>query len=253
MFDYPASDSLMWFARVAADDSVAISAMGYGKHSNWIDSARTQLDTTFIWYPWIATSADAGTTWNTMSLLDSSMVSYYAPVSVRNGRYGLGWIATGQFTGDTNGIEFNHRPAGGAWRSTPSRPLKQKNPIHVTVADDGTNFHAVATVFQTEDWDLRYARSTNGDSWTTPQWIVNDPAGSPMYDYDPEIVTDDSNKVHLVWSRKPNVGGVWQVMYSRLDSVGDAWDTFRLTSSSAGAWQPHIAAKGCTLALVWVD
>jgi hypothetical protein len=254
MFDYPEPDSVMWYARVAADDSVAIAATGYGKRANYVDSLPTgRMDTTFLWYPWIATSADNGSSWNTTSLFDSSMGSYYPALSVKNGRYGLAWWMCGKFAAETtaNGMYFNSRPGGGAWRPLPDR-LVGKNSVHLSCADNGTTWHVVGAVFQVDDWDLVDYRSTNGDTWVRT-WIVNDGAGNPTYDYDPEVVIDDTGFTHVVWARKPDETGVWQVMYARLDSVAGPFDTFRLTASTAGAWQPHIAAKGCTLALVWID
>ena len=251
LFDFPGAESTMWYARIAADDSLAVCAMGYGKHANWLDSARTRRDTTFIWYPWIATSADAGASWKTTSLLDSNMGSYYAPVTVKNGRYSVGWWACGQFTPDTNSVQFNRRGPGGNWRSTASNALKKQSP-HVSLADDGSTYHLVASCFQRQNWNIAYCRSANGDSWGLT-WVVNDPQANPVYDYDPEMVGDDSGVVHVVWARKPNVGGTWQVMYGRRNPGTGVFDTFRLTSSSAGAWQPHLARKGDTLALVWVD
>jgi hypothetical protein len=254
LFDYNGADSTMWYARVAADDSVAVSATGFAKVSNWLDSARTRLDTTFVWYPWIATSADAGNNWGVKSLHDSSMGTNYAPVTVRNGRYSTAWWATGKFSIDTlnSGMLFNNRSGGGNWRSLPVG-INKNHSIHVAAADGGSAYHVAASVWQTKDWDLIYYRSTNGDSWKVIN-VAKDPSGRATYDYDPELVVDDTGMVHLVWARKPNLGGAWQIVYGRLTSQTDTtWDTTRLTTSSAGAWQPHISAKGCTLALVWID
>jgi hypothetical protein len=68
-----------------------------------------------------------------------------------------------------------------------------------------------------------------------------------MYDYDPELCVDDSGYVHIIWARKPNTGGAWQLMYGRRDPATEAWDTVGL-GSPTDAWQPHIACKGETLA-----
>jgi len=255
LFNFPAAESMMWYARVAADDSLAVSAMGFGKHLNPIDSLPpSRMDTTFIWYPWLATSTDAGATWSTTSLLDSSMGSYYAPVTVKNGRYGVAWWACGQFAWQTprNGIFFNGRVPNGAWRSTPAEPSGRQS-IHLAMADDGNVYHIAATAFDGEDYDLVYLRSTDaGTSWNAT-WVARDTASDPWYDYDPELVVDDSGMVHLFWSRKANSGGAWQIMCGRRNPATGVFDTFRLTSSTAGAWQPHAAVKGNTVALVWLD
>ncbi|MDH5186449.1 MAG: hypothetical protein OEW70_05225 [candidate division WOR-3 bacterium] len=254
LFDYPEPESVIWYARVSADDSLAVCAMGYGKHANYIDSLPTgRMDTTFLWYPWIANSGDQGSSWNTISLLDSNMGSYYAPISVKNGRFSVAWYACGHFATQVprNGIHFNFRNSNDTWRTIPIR-VKAGNNVHIALQDDGTNYHIAATAFRNENWNIVYCRSTNGDSWNTT-WVVDDPETDPQYDYDTELLVDDSGIVHLVWARKPNAGGVWQIMYGHRNPVTAVWDTFRLTNSSAGAWQPHIANKADTLVVAWTD
>jgi len=255
LFNYPASDSQMWYARVAADDSLIVSGMGYGKHLCPIDSVQpSRYDTTFIWYPWLATSGDAGNTWSYKSLLDSNMGSYYAPVTVKHGRFGVAYWASGQFTWQTprNGIFFNNRPAGDTWHALPVE-ANGKQGIHIAMVDDGADYHITASVYQTQDFDIGYWRSANnGDSWTVT-WVVNDDTANPHYDYDPEMVVDDSGTVRIFWARKENTGGAWRIMYARGDSAAGTFDTLTLISSPADAWQPHAAMKTDTIALVWTD
>jgi hypothetical protein len=254
-FNYPGADSQMWYARVAADDSLIVSGMGWGKHLNPIDAEPpSRYDTTFIWYPWLATSADAGATWSQTSLLDSGMGSYYAPATVKNGRYGVAWWAVGRFSYQVpaNGILFNNRAPAGAWRASAVRPAGQQA-IHLAMADDGANYHIVSSAWRASDFDLGYHRSTDGGTTWATTWLVQDTAGNPNYDYDPELVVDDSGMVHLFWARKANVGGAWRVMYGRRNPATGVFDTLQLVLSSAGAWQPHAARKGDTLMLVWVD
>ncbi len=255
LFDYPAAESTMWYARVAADDSLAVAAIGYGRHLARTDTANPLVtDTTFIWYPWLATSTDAGGNWSYSSLIDSNTGSYCAPVTVRNGRVGLAWLTVGQFPWQNprNGIFFNNRMPGGAWRGTPVEPTGRQC-LHLALQDDGSVYHIGAAAWDDGDFDVAYCRSTDrGETWSTT-WVVRDPAGSAHYDYDPELVTDPSGMVHLFWARKPNLNGVWQVMYGRRDPLTGIWDTVRLTSSPGGAWQPHAAIKGDTIVLVWID
>jgi hypothetical protein len=182
------------------------------------------------------------------------MGSYYAPVTVRDGRFAVAWWACGQFTWQSprNGIFFNKRAAGDTWRTVPVE-ANGKQGIHVSMVDDGTNYHLAASAYQTQDFDIGYWRSTNGgDSWNVT-WIVNDDSALPNYDYDPEMVVDDSGTVHVFWARKENTGGAWRIMYARRDSAAGAFDTLTLFASPAGAWQPHAAVKDDTIALVWTD
>jgi len=254
MFNYPGQDSVMWFGRVGACDSVMVAAMGYGKRLNYIDSVLpSRLDTTFLWYPWLATSTDAGTSWQERSLFDSSMGSYYPAVAVSQDRFSLAWWQCGKFSWEatSQGINFNHRTNGGTWDSLPAN-LTTKKAIHIAMADFDSVYHLVACEFRGEDWDIGYHVSSDGVTWTT-EWVVADPDGTPVYDYDPELVVDDSGMVHVIWSRKENTGGTWRLMYGRRDPLTATWDTTCLVQSSAGAWQPHIARKADTLAVVWID
>ncbi|MFO7651170.1 MAG: hypothetical protein R6X13_07540 [bacterium] len=255
LFAFPAAESVMWYARVAADDSVAVSAMGYGRHLCRVDSVNPAVrDTTYLWYPWLATSTNGGAGWSYASLLDSSMGSYHAPVTVRNGRVGVAWWAVGQFTWQSprNGVFFNNRGPGGAWRGVPVEPTSRQS-LHLSMQDDGSAYHVAAAAWDDTDFDLAYCRSTDaGATWATT-WVARDSAGFAQYDYDPELVVDDSGAVHVFWARKPNTGGQWAVMYGRRDPSSGTWDTTRLVISPGGAAQPHAAIKGDTMALAWID
>jgi hypothetical protein len=229
--------------------------MGFGRHLNPIDSLPpSRWDTTFIWYPWLATSTNAGTNWSYSSLLDSNMGSYYAPVTVKNGRYGVAWWTAGQFVWQVprNGVFFNNRGRSGAWRALPVE-LTGKQSIHVAMQDDGSVYHIAAAAFDGSDFDLAYVRSTDGGTTWSTAWPARDTSPSPVYDYDPELVVDDSGTVHLFWARKANVGGTWRVMYGRRSPATGVFDTLTLVTSPAGAWQPHAAIKGDTICLVWID
>ncbi|MEO0085034.1 MAG: hypothetical protein ABIK37_00195 [candidate division WOR-3 bacterium] len=254
MFDYPSTDSVMWYARVAADDSLAVAAAGYGRHACYVDSVEPRrMDTTFLWYPWVATSTDQGSTWSTTSLLDSNMGTWYPAMAVSNGRYAVAWWQCGKFSWEAsgNGISFNRRGRGEAWDTLPTN-ITAKNAIHLAMADSDSGYRVAACVLRGEDWDIACYVSTNGASWEQ-EWVVSDPNGAPVYDYDPELVVDDSGAVHVFWARKENRGGEWRLMYGRRDPTAGTWDTTTVVTSPLGAWQPHAAHKGDTLALVWID
>ncbi len=254
LFDYPATDSQMWFCRIAAADSVLVGAIGWGKRVNYIDSIEPRrMDTTFLWYPWLASSIDAGSNWQTQSLFDSSMGSNYPAVAVSPNRFAVAWWQCGKFSWEaTNqGINFNQRVPNGIW-DTIAVNLTTRKAIHLALVDAHSAYHLVASEFRGEDWDIGYHISLDGINWST-EWVVSDPDGTPVYDYDPELAVDDSGMVHVVWARKENSGGVWRVMYGRRHPVTATWDTSCLVQSGADAWQPHISCKGDTLAVVWVD
>jgi len=255
MFDFPAEDSVMWYARVAADDSLAVAASGFGRHACYIDSVEPRrMDSTFLWYPWMATSTDQGGTWTAVSLFDSSMGMYYPGVAVREGRYSVAWWICGRFGWQAakKGLNFNSREAGGEWDSVPER-VKNSNMVHIALRDDGEQFHvATCAMSGDEDADILYFMRDSSGGWLKDS-AVSDPLGSPVYDHDPELVVDESGMVHLFWQRKPDQGGVWRLMYGRRDPGTGAWDTLTLVSGPADACQPHAALKGDTLALVWTD
>ncbi|UCG43867.1 MAG: T9SS type A sorting domain-containing protein [candidate division WOR-3 bacterium] len=255
MFDYQGKDSVMQFARVAAHDSVAIAATGYGRHAQRTDSLNPSIiDTTVLWYPWVATSANSGVSWTETSLFDSTMVSCAPAVTVRDGRYGLVWSRNGTHSWQPvrNGAVFNRRVPAGGWDSLPDR-LIGGCPLHLAAADDGGEHHvAVSRIKGDEDSDIIYFRSSDGLTWQEMR-VTDDASGLPAYDCDPEFAVDRLGAVHLFWSRKPDSGGAWQLMYGSLDSATAGWDTVRLTTSSLGARQPHAAIKGDTLCLAWID
>jgi|GEM_PF-737400 len=254
LFSFPEQESVAWYARVAADDSLAVSAMSWNRHANYIDSLPGgRWDTTFVWYPHLATSTDQGATWSHASFLDSSMGSYYAPVAVRNGRYSLAWWAVGQFGTEVpgNGLHFAARAASSPWPAFTQALGNQHS--HIALTDDGTNLHMASSAWQDQDNDISYAISTNAGATWTRTWVCRDLSPVAAYDYDPELVVDAAGTVHLFWARKENAGGTWQLLYGRRDPGTGLWDTTRLTNSSKGAWQPHAAIKGDTIMLVWLD
>ncbi len=115
LFDFPGKDSVMWFANVSGDDSLIVSAMGYAKVAQDIDSLPpSRIESTFVWYPWIATSIDAGDNWHITSMPDSNMGSYASPVAVKNGRYSIAYWMVGKFNYERTqeGLNFNWRNPG---------------------------------------------------------------------------------------------------------------------------------------------
>jgi hypothetical protein len=259
LFDFPGKDSVMWFARIAADDSLIVSATGYAKIGHNIDSLQpSRIDTTFIWYPWIATSIDGGDNWNITSLPDSNMGSYATPCAVKNGRYSIAYWMCGKSGNERtkNGLNFNWRNPSGNWQELDStRLVINKRFLAYNLVDDGNSFHIVGTAFQRggEDWEIGYWRSEDGNSWVT-KWITNDTGANVFFDYDPSLVKDDSGYLHLVWARKEDVGGIWQIYYSKSTDNGDNWSPMvPISFSSQGAWKPAIVSKGETLYVVWTD
>jgi len=259
LFDFPNKDSVMWFAKIAGDDSLIVSAMGYAKVGQFIDSLPPyRIDTTFIWYPWIATSVDDGNSWHITSLPDSNMGSYAAPVAVKNGRYSIAYWLCGKFNYERTkeGLNFNWRNAGGNWQTLDStRRVINKKFHSISLIDDGNYFHIAGCCLQAgdEDWEIGYWRSRTGDSWTTV-WITRDTGSDVYFDYDPALIKDSFGNLHLVWARKPDVGGTWQIQYTKSTDNGITWSNFRqITFSPAGAWKPKIAVRHETLFVFFED
>jgi hypothetical protein len=254
LFGFPYRDSVMWYARVAADDSLAVAAMGWGKHACRIDTlVPGRWDTTYLWYPWIATSINQGRTWTTTSLMDSNMGAYRPAIAVAWGRQSLAWGQCGKFWWEAtcDGIQFNDRVASGRWDSLPTL-LGRLFVRSISICDNGVRCRLAATALRGSDWDILYASSVDRVHWYS-EWAVEDPDGSPAYDFDPEIMADNLLFVHMVWARKPNRDGNWRVMYGRRDPYQGSWDTVALTTGNADAWQPDLAVKGDTIAVVWTD
>ncbi|UCG43978.1 MAG: hypothetical protein JSU73_05035 [candidate division WOR-3 bacterium] len=254
LFDFPYRDSVMWYARVAADDSLAVAAMGWGKHACRVDTLNPgRTDTTYVWYPWIATSINQGTSWTTMSLMDSNMGGYQPAIAVARGRQSLAWGQCGKHGWETttDGIHFNDRVGSGVWDSLPTM-LGRLYVRQLSICDNGVRCRLAACALRGSDWDILYGSSLDRVNWHT-EWVVQDPDGRPVYDFDPEIEVDGRLHVHMVWARKPNQGGNWRVMYGRRDPMHGRWDTTSLSGSGMDAWQPDVAVKGDTVAVVWTD
>jgi hypothetical protein len=254
LFDFPFRDSVMWYARVAADDSLAVAAMGWGKRGSRIDTLIPgTMDTTYIWYPWIATSINQGRTWTTTSLMDSNMGAYRPAIAVVRGRQSVAWGQCGKFGWEatSDGLQFNDRVATGRWDSLPTM-ISRMLVRNLSICDNGVRCRVAACALKGSDWDILYASSLDRVNWST-EWAVGDPEGSPVYDFDPEIMVDNQLFVHMVWARKPNQGGNWRVMYGRRNPYQGRWDTVALTIGNADAWQPDLAVKADTVAVVWTD
>jgi hypothetical protein len=244
----------MWYARVAADDSLAVAAMGWGKRASRVDTLIPgRMDTTYLWYPWIATSTNQGASWTTTSLMDSNMGAYRPAIAVAWGRQSLAWSQCGKFWWEAtcDGIQFNDRVALGRWDSLPTL-IGRLVVRNMSICDNGVRCRVAATALHGLDWDIVYASSLDRVNWYS-EWAIQDPNGSPAYDFDPEIMVDGQLLVHMVWARKPNQGGNWRVMYGRRDPYQGSWDTVALTTGNADAWQPDLAVKGDTAAVVWTD
>ncbi len=241
------------YARVAADDSVVVSATGSFFHLQPVDSARIHYDSTFLWYPLLGTSTDGGQTWHSIAFFDSSMGSHWSPAGVRNGRYSVAWWQCGKFPWEEtrDGINFNWRSSNQEWQSMPGN-LNERVSSYLTLFDDGQSYHVAGSLLHSGDWDVIYLTSPDGRAWFS-EWIIEDPAENPVYDYTPEIAVDDSGFVHIVWARRPNGNGNWRVVYGRRNPVTNEWDTVSLTPSSVDAWQPHISFSEGLLTVVWTD
>jgi hypothetical protein len=256
LFDFPGKDSVMWFANVSGDDSLIVSAMGYAKIAQDIDSLPpSRIESTFVWYPWIATSIDAGDNWHITSMPDSNMGSYASPVAVKNGRYSIAYWMVGKFNYERTqqGLNFNWRNPGEDWQDSVPRIINKKF-LNIKLIDDGTSFHIVGCCIQraAEDWEIGYWQSEDGSNWNRV-WITSD-SGDVYFDYDPSLVKDDSGNLHLVWARKPDMGGTWQIYYTRSTDNGSTWSAMvPISSSLLGAWKPDIAFKSETLYVVWTD
>ncbi len=256
LFDFPGKDSVMWFANISGDDSLIVSAMGYAKVAQVIDSLPpSRIESTFVWYPWIATSINAGDNWHITSMLDSNMGSYASPVAVKNGRYSIAYWMVGKFGYERTqeGLNFNWRNPSENWQDSVSRIINKKF-LNIKLIDDGTSFHIVGSCIQTndEDWEIGYWRSENGLDWNRV-WITKD-SSIVFYDYDPLIVKDDSGNLHLVWARKPNIDGSWQIQYCNSTDTGNTWSTMtQITSSPVSACKPQILSRNDTVFVFWQD
>jgi hypothetical protein len=253
LFAFP-QDSIMMTAKISARDSVIVSAIGMAKIPCEIDTLTHALDSSFVWRVWTAVSADGGNTFNIhcVGYRDSTMMTFPSPTSAGTDRFSLAYSSRGAGGYPQNGILFNLRSQGGVWRDSATRASGGTIGT-LTTCDNSRSFHIVGFAENTGDWDLRYCRSSDGISWTR-RWLTNDSVLGYFYDYDPHLIATDTNNLYLVWARKPDSVGTWQIYFIRSTNNGDSWSTMiPITSSPVGAWKPKLVARHDTLFAFWED
>lgn len=254
LFTFP-QDSIMMTAKISARDSLIVSAIGIAKIPCEIDTLTHARDSSFVWRVWTAVSIDGGNTFKNscVGYLDSTMMTLRSPAAVGSNRLSLAYSSIGGGTYPPNGLLFNFRNYGGSWRDSAIR-LSGGNQGTVSICDNSSAFHIAGYAKRTDDWDLFYWKSSDGITWNR-RWLVDDSiTGSYYYDYDPQLISTDSNNLYLVWARKPDSAGTWQIYFMRSTSNGDTWSTMtQITSSPVGAWKPKITARNDSLFVFWED
>lgn len=254
LFAFP-SDTLMWTAKITAQDSIIVSAIGIAKVPCEIDTITHEVDSSFVWRVWTAVSIDGGNTFinHCVGYLDSTMITLPSPAAIGSNRFSLAYSSIGGGTYPPNGLLFNFRNYGGSWRDSAIR-ISGGNQGTVAICDNSTAFHIAGYAKRTGDWDLYCWKSTDGINWTR-RWIIDDSiTGSYYYDYDPHLIATDTNNLFLVWARKPDSAGIWQIYFSYTNNNGSNWSTGTpITSSPVGAWNPKILARHDTLFVFWED
>jgi len=254
LFTFP-QDSIMMTAKISARDSLIVSAIGIAKIPCEIDTLTHARDSSFVWRVWTAVSIDGGNTFKNscVGYLDSTMMTLRSPAAVGGNRFSLAYSSIGAGTYPQNGLLFNFRNYGGSWRDSAVR-ISGGNQGTLTICDNSSAFHIAGYAKRTDDWDLFYWKSSNGITWNR-RWLVDDSiTGSYYYDYDPQLISTDSNNLYLVWARKPDSAGTWQIYFMRSTSNGDTWSTMLpISSSPVGAWKPKISARHDSLFVFWQD
>jgi Secretion system C-terminal sorting domain/Metalloenzyme superfamily len=254
LFAFP-PDTLMWTAKIAAKDSIIVSAIGIARVPCEIDTITHALDSSFVWRVWTAVSINGGNTFTNhcVGYLDSTMMTLPSPAAVGNNRFSLVYSSFGGGTYPQNGLLFNFRNYGGSWRDSAIH-IAGGNQGTLTICDNSSAFHIAGYAKRTGDWDLYCWKSTDGLTWTR-RWIIDDSiTGSYYYDYDPHLIATDTNNLFLVWARKPDSAGIWQIYFTYSNDNGTSWaNGTPITSSPVGAWNPKILARRDTLFVFWED
>ncbi len=253
LFAFP-QDSIMMTAKIAAGDSIIVSAIGIAKVRCEIDSITHEFDSSFVWRVWTAVSNDGGNTFkiHCVGYLDSTMITFPSPCAVSTNRFAVTYTSRGARGYPLNGLLFNFRNQGETWRDSSIR-VTGGTLGTLTMCDNGAAFHIVGFGERTGDWDLSYWKIVNESTWTRT-WLTDDSVAGYYYDYDPHIIGTDTNNLYLVWARKPDSAGVWQIYFMRSTDNGESWSAMtQVSSSPVGAWNPKITARSDTLFVFWED
>jgi len=116
--------------------------------------------------------------------------------------------------------------------------------------DSSDNLHLVWSDEVSGNSDIYYRKSTNGGtSWTARQRVTQTSGGS----YDPSLVVDSADKLHLVWD--DDTPGNYEIYYKKITPEGDpSSGNQRLTWNSENSFCPVMAIDSSDhLHLAWWD
>ena len=118
-----------------------------------------------------------------------------------------------------------------------------------TAVDSSGTLHLIWYNQKGADFELYHRKSTNqGATWTPAKRLT----WNSGYSFDPAIVVDSSDNIHVVWF--DNTPGNWEIYYMKSTNSGVSWTTKRLTWTSGSSYHPAIAVDSSDfIYVVWSD
>jgi hypothetical protein len=226
----------------------------------WQDYRDTIISHSDIFF---AKSSDGGATWtdpNVRVNSDATTTQQRDPTIAVDSQGNIYVAWEDQINGDDD-IYVSKSEDGGATWSDPSIKINsdgtteiQRNP-HITV-DSQDNVYITWEDRRNGDYDIYYARSTNGGStWTDPNVRV-DSDDTNTGQHNPVIAVGLNNRIYVTWHDNRNVDK--DIYYAESDDGGNTWThpNQRVNDDAAGKSQlsPSIAVDSTvTVYVVWYD
>jgi len=214
-------------------------------HVAWMD------DSPGNWEIFYKRSTDGGTTWSPAKRLTySSGSSYYPDIAIDlSNNINVVW----QDDSPGNWEIFYKRSTDGGTTWSAAKRLTYSSGysgLPDIATDTSNNLHVVWYDYSPGNWEIFYKRSTDGGTtWSAAKRLTY----SSGYSSGPDIATDTSNNLHVVWyDYSP---GNYEIFYKRSTDGGATWSAAkRLTYSLGFSMVPAIATDSSNnFHVVWDD
>jgi hypothetical protein len=199
------------------------------------------------WEIYYKKSTNGGSAWTTKRLTYSLGNSSFPVITVdSNDHIHVVW------QDDTPGnLEIYHKRStdGGSTWITKRVSYSSGSSGYPTIAVSSSNhIHVVWYDWTPGNPEIYFKRSTDGGTtWTTKRLTYN--SGSSLH---PNIVTDSSDHLHVVW--RDNTPGNEEIYHKKSTDGGTTWTTKRLTYNSGWSFFPAIASDSISnIHVVWYD
>jgi hypothetical protein len=186
---------------VSAEPAIAIDNSG-NLHVVWQDDSLTHNE---IYY---ANSTDGGTTWSPPVIITGDdYISVYPDIAIdSSSNLHVVWQ-----DGIPSEIYYAISPDGSSWSHLVniSRNPSSNSRYPDIAIDSSSNLHVVWQDDSSGNWEICYATSADGVTWSAPDNISNNSGNS----YAPAIAIDNNDNPHVVWQEQVSASN-WEIYYA---------------------------------------